>query len=63
MLINVSEFRKNQSQILAAVAAGERVVLLKHGRPVAEVVAVAPDAESLYPAGDFPQTGNTRGSS
>jgi antitoxin (DNA-binding transcriptional repressor) of toxin-antitoxin stability system len=38
--IAFSEFRKNASRILSAVEKGEVFVVLRHGRPVAEIAPV-----------------------
>ncbi|MGB7295032.1 MAG: type II toxin-antitoxin system Phd/YefM family antitoxin [Candidatus Aminicenantales bacterium] len=36
-----TEFRRNAASLLDAVERGERIRVLRHGRPVAEVVPVA----------------------
>ncbi len=38
--INFTEFRKNASSLLDEVEKGETVRILRHGRPVAEVLPV-----------------------
>ncbi|MEX1198168.1 MAG: type II toxin-antitoxin system prevent-host-death family antitoxin [Pseudohongiellaceae bacterium] len=43
--INVRETREKLSNLLDAVAAGEEVVILRHGRPVARLMA--PDVETV----------------
>jgi prevent-host-death family protein len=45
--INVKEARQNLRAVLERVAAGEEVVLVRHGRPVARLVPPAPAAERL----------------
>jgi prevent-host-death family protein len=45
--INVKEARQGFRAVLERVAAGEEVVLLRHGRPVARLVPPAPAAERL----------------
>jgi prevent-host-death family protein len=37
-----TEFRRNAASLLDAVEKGERIRVLRHGRPVADVVPVAP---------------------
>jgi prevent-host-death family protein len=37
-MVNVRETRQNLSRLLDAVAAGEEVVIMRHGRPVARLV-------------------------
>lgn len=45
--INVKEARQNLRAVLERVAAGEEVVLLRHGRPVARLVPPEPAATGL----------------
>ena len=45
--INVKEARQNFRSVLERVAAGDEVVLLRHGRPVARLVPPEPAAERL----------------
>ena len=45
--INVKEARQSFRAVLERVAAGEEVVLLRHGRPVARLVPPEPAAERL----------------
>lgn len=45
--INVKEARQNLRAVLDRVAAGEEVVLLRHGRPVARMVPPEPAAPGL----------------
>lgn len=45
--INVKEARQNLRAVLERVAAGEEVVLLRHGRPVARLVPPEPTAAGL----------------
>lgn len=45
--INVKEARQNLRAVLDRVAAGEEVVLLRHGRPVARMVPPEPAAAGL----------------
>lgn len=45
--INVKEARQNLRAVLERVAAGEEVVLLRHGRPVARLVPPEPATPGL----------------
>lgn len=45
--INVKEARQNLRAVIDRVEAGEEVVLLRHGRPVARLTAPEPAAERL----------------
>jgi prevent-host-death family protein len=38
MEVSVRDLRNRTAQVVAAVQAGERVTLLNHGRPVADIV-------------------------
>lgn len=40
-MVNVRETREQLSRLLDAVAAGEEVVIMRHGRPVARLVPAA----------------------
>jgi prevent-host-death family protein len=40
--INVQEARTQLSALLARVAAGERIVLARHGKPIAQLVPLDP---------------------
>ncbi|GBE37213.1 phd_YefM [bacterium BMS3Bbin07] len=40
--IAFTEFRKHASSVLSAVEEGEIVVILRHGKPVAEIKPVVP---------------------
>ena len=44
-LINVREAREKLSSLLDVVAGGEEIIILRHGKPVARLVA--PPAESV----------------
>lgn len=46
--INVRETREKLSSLLDAVAGGEEIVILRHGRPAAKLVAATP-AEVHFP--------------
>jgi prevent-host-death family protein len=54
--INVKEARQNLRAVLERVSAGEEVVLLRHGRPVARLVPPEPSA------GGLPSMGRLRSS-
>jgi prevent-host-death family protein len=41
--IGFTEFRKNASAIITEVERGERLIVLRHGKPVAEISPVSPD--------------------
>lgn len=41
--INVRETREKLSNLLDAVAAGEEVVILRHGKPAARLTAAVPE--------------------
>lgn len=45
--LNLSEFRANASAMLDLVERGERVRILRHGRPVADLVPVGEAAEPV----------------
>lgn len=49
MDVSVRELRNHTGRVVAAVEAGERVVLTKHGRPVAEIVPARERVESMSP--------------
>ena len=40
--ISFTEFRKNASSVFSAVEEGEVIIILRHGKPVAEIKPVAP---------------------
>jgi len=42
--ITFTEFRKHASSLFSAVENGEIVVILRHGRPIAEITPVSPEA-------------------
>lgn len=42
-MVNVRETRENLSRLLDAVAAGEEVVIMRRGRPVARLVPAGTD--------------------
>lgn len=44
--INVRETREKLSSLLDAVAAGEEIAILRHGKPVARLIA--PEAKSVH---------------
>ncbi len=48
--LSVSEFRAHASEMLDLVERGETVRILRHGKPVAELVPVAPGAAEAQPA-------------
>ena len=41
--ISFTEFRKHASSVFSAVEEGEVVVVLRHGKPVAEIKPVVPE--------------------
>jgi prevent-host-death family protein len=43
-MVNVRETRENLSRLLDAVAAGEEVVIMRRGQPVARLVPAGPGA-------------------
>ncbi|MBI5375211.1 MAG: type II toxin-antitoxin system Phd/YefM family antitoxin [Candidatus Schekmanbacteria bacterium] len=43
--VNFTEFRKNASELLSVVEGGENLLVLRHGKPIAEILPVAPSAE------------------
>ena len=46
----LSEFRANTSAMIDLVEQGETVRILRHGRPVAELVPARPDAGQTVPS-------------
>ena len=42
--ITFTEFRKHASSLFSAVENGEIVVILRHGKPIAEITPVSPEA-------------------
>ena len=42
--ITFTEFRKHASTLFSAVENGEIVVILRHGKPIAEISPVSPEA-------------------
>ena len=47
--LSLSEFRAHASQMLDLVEKGESVRILRHGKPVAELVPVKPEAPAELP--------------
>lgn len=52
--IPLSEFRANTSAMIELVEKGETVRILRHGKPVAELVPVQPQAEQKVPRWKVP---------
>lgn len=48
--ISLSEFRANASAMIDRVEQGETVRILRHGKPVAELVGVKPDLSARVPS-------------
>ncbi|GHC82279.1 hypothetical protein GCM10007320_25320 [Pseudorhodoferax aquiterrae] len=48
-ILPLSEFRANASAMLDLVEQGETVRILRHGKPVADLVPVRPDTPSQVP--------------
>ncbi len=44
--ITFTEFRKQASSVLSAVEKGEVVVVMRHGKPVAEISPVTPPTQT-----------------
>jgi prevent-host-death family protein len=44
-ILSLSEFRAHASEMLDLVEKGETVRILRHGKPVAELVPLRPEAE------------------
>ena len=40
--VNFTEFRKNGSDLLSAVEDGETLLVLRHGKPIAEISPILP---------------------
>lgn len=51
IVVNVAEAKANLSQYLDALARGERVIIAKWNRPVAELKAIAPARTEPRPIG------------
>lgn len=49
-IVTFTDFRKNASGLLDLVERGETVRVLRHGRPVAEIVPVAESGRESMPA-------------
>jgi prevent-host-death family protein len=47
--LSLSEFRAHASEMLDLVEKGESVRILRHGKPVAELVPVKPEAPAELP--------------
>ena len=47
--VPLSEFRANTSAMIDLVEKGETVRILRHGKPVAELVPMRPEAEQKVP--------------
>ncbi len=43
--VTFTEFRKNASGLLSAVEGGENLLVLRHGKPIAEVTPISPRPE------------------
>jgi len=43
--VTFTEFRKNASGLLSKVESGESLVILRHGKPIAEITPVSPTPE------------------
>lgn len=52
--IALSEFRANTSAMIDRVEKGETVRILRHGKPVAELVPIEPQAEQKIPRWKVP---------
>ncbi|CDS52772.1 hypothetical protein [Polaromonas sp. CG9_12] len=48
--ISLSEFRANASAMIDRVEQGETVRILRHGKPVAELVGIKPDPSGPVPS-------------
>jgi prevent-host-death family protein len=51
-VVNVHEAKTHLSRLLARVEAGERIVIARAGRPVAELVAAKPAGRRRTPGDD-----------
>ena len=52
--VPLSEFRANASAMIDLVEKGETVRILRHGKPVAELVPMQPQAEQKMPRWKLP---------
>jgi len=48
--LSLSEFRANASAMIDRVEQGETVRILRHGKPVAELVGIKPDLSARVPS-------------
>lgn len=48
-ILSLSEFRAHASEMIDLVEKGETVRILRHGKPVAELVPVAPEENAHVP--------------
>ena len=42
--VTFTEFRRNASSLFSEVEAGESLIILRHGKPIAEVLPYVPDS-------------------
>jgi len=42
--VSVTEFRRNASDFFSDVENGQKVVVLRHGKPIAQITPVRPDS-------------------
>jgi len=47
--VNIHEAKTHFSRLIAAVEQGEEVVVARHGRPIARIVAIRPSAAPRQP--------------
>jgi prevent-host-death family protein len=45
--VSFTEFRRNAASLFSSVERGEAIVVLRHGKPIAEIVPVPPDDRVL----------------
>lgn len=53
-ILSLSDFRARASEMLDRVENGETVRILRHGKPVADLVPVRPEAEAIQPRWKLP---------
>ena len=46
--VTFTEFRKNASELLNDVEGGENLLVLRHGKPIAEISPVSPNPEGAH---------------
>ena len=51
LTVTIDEIQKNLTSYLHQVAAGERIIIMESGKPIAEIKPVSPTSPQLRPYG------------